>query len=66
MIQTSPLSLNEPSQKGRQDPFQRLSLAVHELDNLITRANQLGHFSEQSFPPNQPTQPDQITSSQKS
>jgi hypothetical protein len=40
-------------------------LAVHELDKLINRANQLGHFSEQPFPPDQSTQPDQATSSQK-
>ncbi len=65
MLKTSPLSLNEPSPKGSQDPFQRLSLAVHELDNLINRANQLGHFSEQPFPPDQPIQPDQATLSQK-
>lgn len=65
MIKISPLSLNEPAKEVRQDPFQRLSLAVHELDKLINRANQLGHFSEQPFPPDQSTQPDQATSSQK-
>jgi hypothetical protein len=65
MIKSSPLSLNEPSKKVGQDPFHRLSLAVRELDKLINRANQLGHFSEQPFPPDQPTQPDQTTSPQK-
>jgi hypothetical protein len=65
MIKPSPLSLNEPSEKVGQDPFRRLSLAVRELDKLINRANQLGHFSEQSFPPDEPTRPDQTISPQK-
>jgi hypothetical protein len=65
MIKTSLLSLNKPSNEVRQDAFQRLSLAVHELDKLINRANQLSHFSEQPFPPDQSTQPDQATLSQK-
>lgn len=61
MIKTSPLSLNEPSKKVRQDPFQRLSLAVLELDKLINRANQLAHLSEQPPPPEPPTQLPQST-----
>ena len=65
-MESSPISLNTPSKKVGQDPFQRLSLAVSELDKLINRANQLAHLSEQPFPLDQPTQIDQVTPSQKS
>ena len=33
----------------KKDPFQRLSLAVKKLDQLINRAHQLGSFSDQLF-----------------
>lgn len=65
-MESSPISLHTPSKKVRPDPFQRLYLAVSELDKLINRANQLAHLSEQPLPPDQPTQIDQATPSQKS
>ncbi len=65
-MESSPITLPTSSKKVRQDPFQRLSLAVSELDKLINRANQLAHLSEQPFPPDQPIQIDQVTPSQKS
>lgn len=66
MIKSSLISLNTPSKKAGQDPIKRLSLAVLELDKLINRANQLAHLSEQPFPPDQSTQPDQAAPTQKS
>jgi hypothetical protein len=65
MMNSSPLSLNTVSKKVEHDPFKRLSLAVRELDKLINRANQLGHLAEQTFPFDQPTQPDEVTPHQK-
>ncbi len=65
-MESSPLSLNTSSKKVGQDPFKRLSLAVRELDKLINRANQLGHLSEQPFPPDQPAHTDQATPPQRS
>jgi hypothetical protein len=65
-MESSPVSLNTRSKEVGPDPFQRLSLAVSELDKLINRANQLAHLSEQPFPPDQPTQVDQAAPSQKS
>lgn len=65
MMKSSPISLNTPSEKVGEDPIKRLSLAVRELDKLINRANQLAHLSEQPWPPDDPIQPDQTTSSPK-
>jgi|GEM_PF-2073823 len=48
-IPTPPL-LNNQSPMVKQDPMKRLSLAVRELDKLISRANQLASLSEQSSP----------------
>jgi hypothetical protein len=59
MMKSSPISLNTPSEKVREDPIKRLSLAVRELDKLINRANQLAHLSEQPLPSDVPIQPDQ-------
>ena len=36
-----------PTKTIKKDPFQRLSLAVKKLDQLINRAHQLGSFSDQ-------------------
>ncbi len=42
---TTPTPTSPPTLK--KDPFQRLSLAVKQLDQLITRARQLGSLSDQ-------------------
>ena len=42
---TIPTSITSSYQKpSNKDPFQRLSLAVKKLDQLINRANQLGEL----------------------
>ena len=61
MMKSSPISLNAPSKKVGQDPIKRLSLAVRELDKLISRANHLAHLSEQPFTSDNSSQPDQAT-----
>lgn len=66
MLKSTLISLNTESKKAEQDPFKRLSLAVHELDKLINRANQLAYLSEQPFSPDQPIQSDQAAPPQKS
>ena len=38
-----------PSKSTKQDPFQRISLAVKKLDQLINRAHQLSTFTDQLF-----------------
>lgn len=64
-MESSPLPLNMLSKKSVKDPLARLSLAVRELDKLISRANQLAHLSEQALPIDHSTQSDQSTSPQK-
>ena len=46
-MKTFPPQSQAPSTKIKKDPFQRLSLAVKKLDQLITRANQLGSLTDQ-------------------
>lgn len=36
-----------PAKPTKQDPFQRISLAVKKLDQLINRAHQLSTFTDQ-------------------
>lgn len=57
----SPQLVNMATDQTRQDPFQRLSLAVRELDKLIHRANQLAHLSQQPLPSDQPDQSEQTS-----
>lgn len=64
-MESSPLNLHNPAKKVEEDPLNRLSLAVRELDKLINRANQLAHLSEQGLPMDQSTQSDQPTPSHK-
>ena len=47
MKTTLPTPSPVPSTNIKKDPFQRLSLAVKKLDQLITRANQLGSLTDQ-------------------
>lgn len=60
-MESFPLNLHNPAKKVEEDPLNRLSLAVRELDKLINRANQLAHLSEQGLPMDQSTQSDQPT-----
>jgi hypothetical protein len=59
------LILKTLSKKNVEDPRKRLSLAVRELDKLISRANQLARLSEQVFPKEQSTPPDPCTTPHK-
>ncbi len=47
MKTTLPTPSSVPSKISKPDPFQRLSLAVKKLDQLIDRAHQLGSFADQ-------------------
>ena len=49
MKTTLPTPSSVPTKTIKKDPFQRLSLAVKKLDQLINRAHQLGSFSDQLF-----------------
>ena len=49
MKTTIPTPSAVPTKTIKKDPFQRLSLAVKKLDQLINRAHQLGSFSDQLF-----------------
>ena len=49
MKTTLPTPSAVPTKTIKKDPFQRLSLAVKKLDQLINRAHQLGSFSDQLF-----------------
>ena len=47
MKSTLPTPSSGPPKPIKKDPFQRLSLAVKQLDQLITRAHQLGSLTDQ-------------------
>ena len=47
MKTTFPTPSPVPTKTIKQDPFQRLSLAVKKLDQLINRAHQLGTLTDQ-------------------
>ena len=57
-----------PTTPVKQDPFQRLSLAVKKLDQLINRTHQLGTLTtqlirEDTTGPSQPSSETQLTQS---